>query len=67
LELGGEKLRLFSGGEGSAFVGLVAIDELRIRPLCPISRALIELVGKSAHGDRDGHVLGAKEASLFSQ
>ena len=64
MELGGEKLQLFSGGERSAFVGLVAIDEFRIRPLRPISRALIELVGESAHGDRDGDVLWGERGKL---
>ena len=48
----------------AAFVELVVVDELGIRPLRPAPRGLIELVGKDAHGNRDGDVLGAKKREL---
>src|SRR5207344_261526 len=50
--------------EVAAFVELVVIDEFGIRPLCPTSRGLIELVRKGAHRDRDGDVFRGKEGEL---
>ncbi len=43
-------LRLFPGRIVSAFVELVEIEELVIRPLCPAARGLIVLTRKDAHG-----------------
>jgi len=45
-----------------AFVELVVMDEFGIRALCPAPRSFIELVGKDAHGNRDGDVLWVEEA-----
>ena len=47
-----------------AFVDLVVVDELGIRPLCPTPRRLILLAGKDAHGHRDGDALGVEKAAL---
>jgi hypothetical protein len=47
-----------------AFGQLVVIDELGIRPLCPTPRSLIELVRKSAHGNRDGNPLRGEKVEL---
>src|SRR5688500_17953302 len=47
-----------------AFVELVVMDELGIRPLGPAPRAWIELVRKGAHGNRDGDVLDVEKAEL---
>jgi hypothetical protein len=51
----------------SARVHCVVINEFRIRPLCPTPRGRIDLVRKGAHRNRDGDVLAAKKANLFSQ
>ena len=40
----------------SSFRNLVVIDEFGIRPLCPGSWGLIELVRKTAQGYRDGDI-----------
>src|SRR4030088_625885 len=48
--LGTEDRRLFPGGEMTAFVELVVVDELGIRPLRPTARGRIDLVGAGAHG-----------------
>ena len=53
-----KQLRLFPGGIVPAFVNLVVIDEVVIRPLCPTPRGLIVLARKHAHGSRDGDVGG---------
>ena len=47
-----EKVRLLPGREVPAFIELVVIDELRIRPLGPTPRRLIALARKDAHGSR---------------
>ena len=47
-----------------AFVELVVMDEFGIRPLRPAPRGWIELVGKDAHGNRDGDVLGVEIGEL---
>jgi hypothetical protein len=59
-----EQLWLFPRREVSAFVGLVIIDEIGIRPLCPTPWGLNDLVGKGAHRDRDGDVLRCEEGKL---
>ena len=56
-----EKFRLLPGREVPAFVDLVVVDELVIRPLCPTPRRLIVLAGKDAHGSRNGDVGGVKK------
>jgi len=63
-----EELRLFPRREVTTFVELVVMDEFGVRPLCPIPRALIELIMKkrsTATGTETP--LGLKYASLFSQ
>jgi hypothetical protein len=40
----------------SAFGNLVVVDEVGIRPFCPGSWGLIELVRKNAQGYRDGDI-----------
>ena len=59
-----EELRLLPGREVTALVELVVVDELGIRLLRPAPRGLIELVGKGAHGDRDGDALRREEGEL---
>src|SRR5206468_90591 len=49
LDLGHEELRLLPGREVAAFVELVVVDEVGIRPLRPAPRRRVELVGKDAH------------------
>src|SRR5258706_3555863 len=53
--VGDQKLRLFKRREVSAFVLLVVINELGIRPLRPTARAQIDLVREGAYGNRDGN------------
>ena len=43
-----------------AFVELVVMDEFGIGTLRPTPRRRIELVGKDAHGNRDGNSLGVE-------
>src|SRR5580658_5011173 len=50
-------LRLLPGGEMTAFVEPVVVDELGIGPLRPAPRRWIEFVGEDAHGNRDGDAL----------
>src|SRR5271169_1821889 len=38
-----------------------------VRPLCPASRGLVELVGKHADGEGDGDVLGVEKVRLVLQ
>ena len=47
-----------------AFGELVVMNEFRIRLLCPTPRSLIQLVGKDAHGNRDGDALDTEERNL---
>src|SRR5882672_12493658 len=49
-ELRAEKLRLLPGRKVAAFVELVVMDEVGIRPLRPTPRSRVDLVGESAHG-----------------
>ena len=41
----------------TAFVELVVVDEIGIRPLRPAPWSRIEFVREDAHGDRDGDAL----------
>ena len=59
-----EDLRLLPGGEVAAFVDLVVVDELGIRPLRPALRGRIQLVGEDGHADRDLDALGVEEGQL---
>ena len=59
-----QELGLFEGREVAALVELVVMDEPRIGPLGPAPRALIELVGKGAHGNGDGDVHRHEEGKL---
>src|SRR5260370_25971437 len=59
-----QQLWLFPRREVPAFVELVVIDELGIRPLRPASRGLIELLRKGAHGSRDGDVFRSEKRQL---
>src|SRR2546428_13835124 len=52
----GEERRLFPRREVPAFVVLLVVDQVGIRPLRPAPRGRIELVGEDAHGHRDGGV-----------
>src|SRR5258706_6750966 len=63
-KLGHEDLRLFPGREVSAFLDLVVVDELGIRPLRPAPRSLIELIRKGSHRDGDGDVFRSEEGEL---
>jgi hypothetical protein len=47
-----------------AFVDLVVIDEIGIRPIDPTPRSLILFAGKYAHGHRNGDALGVEKTSL---
>src|ERR1700754_3440488 len=53
-ELLGEDLRLLPGREVAAFVDLVVVDEIRIGPLGPAPRRLVQLARKDGHRGRDG-------------
>src|SRR5262249_58366134 len=44
--LGDKELRLLPGGEMGAFVELVIMDEIGIRPLRPTARSGVDLVGE---------------------
>src|SRR5271169_2530164 len=57
-----EELRLLPGGEVSALGKLVVVDQLRVRPLCPTPRGLVDLVGEGADGDRDFDAPHVEEA-----
>jgi Pyridine nucleotide-disulphide oxidoreductase, dimerisation domain len=63
--LSGEQLRLFPGGEVTAFGEPVVMDQLRVGPLGPAPRRRVELVGEDAHGDRDLDAPGVEEASRW--
>src|SRR3954453_5326606 len=52
-KLRNEKLRLLPSREVCAFVELVVMDQLGIRPLRPTPWGRVDLVGKDTHGDRD--------------
>src|SRR4030095_8589004 len=52
-----QELWLFPRREMSAFVVLVVVNELGIRPLRPAPRGWIEFVREDAHGNRDGDAL----------
>src|SRR3954453_17015308 len=56
-QLGGVDLGLLPGGEVSAPVDLVEVDEVGVRLLGPAARRRVDLVREDAHGDRDGDVL----------
>ena len=47
----------------TAFIKLVVMDQLGIRPLRPAPRRRIDLVGKDAHGDWDLDASDIEEAS----
>jgi len=47
---------LFPGREVPTFVDLVVVDEVVIRPLCPLARCLVVLAGKDADGSWDEDV-----------
>ena len=55
---------LFPGRKVPAFLHLVVIDELGIRPLCPIPRRLVEFVREDAHGSWNGDALGTEKGEL---
>ena len=42
---------------------LVVVDELAVGALCPTPRALVELIGKRAHGDWDGDASDVEEST----
>jgi hypothetical protein len=44
-----------------AFGDLIIVDEFGIRPLCPTSGSLIDLVRKNSHGYRDGDVFNLEK------
>src|SRR6185369_7168220 len=52
------------GGKMPALLNLVVVDELRIRPLGPTPRSLIDLIEEGAHGDRDGDTRRGEEGKL---
>src|SRR5688500_6000311 len=52
-----EDFRLFPCREMAALLGLVVVDEIRIRPNRPTFGSLKQLVRKGAHSDRDSDVL----------
>jgi hypothetical protein len=59
------ELGLFPGRKVPAFVKLVIVDEFGIRPLCPASRDLIDLVREDAHGNRDRDIFDVEVASYL--
>jgi hypothetical protein len=64
-QLLGEELRLFARREVPALFELVVVDEFGIRALCPTLRRWTDLVGKDAHGNRDGDGLDAQIRKLI--
>jgi len=54
-------LWLFPGRKVPAFVDLVVMDQLGIRPLGPAPWSRIELVGEDAHGRRDHDAFDGEE------
>src|SRR5260221_3790396 len=60
----GEGLRLLPGRKVPAFVEPVVMNEFGKRFLCPTPRGCIELIGKGAHGNRDGDVLRGEKGEL---
>ena len=60
-----KELRLLPGRKVPTFVKFVVMDEGGVRFLCPTARALIELVGKGAHGNRDGDALDTEIRELI--
>src|SRR3954453_9323852 len=63
-ELGGIQLRLLPGGEVTAAVNLVEVDEVGIRRLRPAPGSLVELVRENAYGHRNGDVADVGEAAV---
>src|SRR5215216_4235686 len=63
-ELVREQLRLLPGGEVTAPVDLVEVDEVGVGLLGPASRRLVLLAGEDRYGNRDLHSLGVEEAAL---
>src|SRR5918992_1967389 len=59
-----EQVRLFPRCKVPAFLELVVMDELGIRPLCPTAWRCIDLIGENAHGYRDGYVLEVEKWQL---
>jgi hypothetical protein len=47
-------------------VELVVMDEFRIRPLCPASRGLIDLVRENTRGSRDRDIFDVEVAALVN-
>ena len=64
-KLFGKELRLFPCGEVPALRDLVVIHELRIRPLCPIPRRLVQFIREDAHGSWDFDALGTEKGELI--
>ena len=60
--LKGEQVRLFPGGEVSALVKLVVVDEFGIGPLRPTARRGVDFIWEDADGDWYRHVLNVEEA-----
>ena len=59
-----EGLRLLPGGEVSALLDPVVVNELRICLLRPALRSRIELVGEDGHADRDLDALDVEEGQM---
>src|ERR687887_96154 len=55
-KLFGKELGLFPGGEVTALVDLVEVDDVRVRHLDPAARRPPDLVGERREGDRDPNV-----------
>jgi hypothetical protein len=66
-ELFREELGLFPRREMTAFVDLVVIDEIGVRPLGPAPWSLILLAREDGNRYRNGDALGVKKPPLYSQ
>ena len=57
-EIFGEQHRLFPGGEVTALVDLVVVNQIGVRLFYPTTRRLVELVRECRHGDWNLDTLG---------
>src|SRR2546430_10413109 len=62
--LAAERRRLLPGGEVTALVELVVMNELGIGLFRPTPRCLIQLVRIGAHGDRKRHAFRSEKGKL---
>src|SRR5262245_32818891 len=63
-QLGTEELRLFPGGEVSAFVDLVVVDEFGIGAFRPAPRRFVLFAREDGYGDRNLDALGVEKSTL---